>query len=731
MVRSVVGAVAVGLVLAVVPVVNADVLPDGRVYEQVSPVKKNGNNAAVGNGAVGYAVAASDGDGVMYGVGGSMGAAPRGLENSAISHRAADGWTSASAIPAGSSDRIYAQSYATFSMVPSSDLSRVLFTSPGSFVTDNPETLFSSGALYMGHADGTVDWLSRPRIANPVPAPGNIGGAYLFQPVGGSPDLGRVYFFGQPTLLSQDAARAGSGMGGWGLYEYADGVLEPAGTLPDGRESPGGAAPASTQGAFGGSFNYAGPDSTNWQVSRDGSTLLFVSPDPRASLPPGTTVQLYVRRGGHSTLVSRTADGSPAPSGISSVRTLPTQGLAITNTYAYGSADGSTVIFQSVDALAPDAPNDATQKVYRYDVATGSVSYLSGVEGSVVASSDDDQRFLFTDPARIALWDHGQIRTIASVGAYNNQLAPARATASGSVFAFSTQALIPGFNNGGGFVQVYRYSVEGQRLTCVSCPPDGSPPTANASLSNQDSAVFASNGELVPGRGISDDGGRVFFDSPDALVPSDANGRRDVYEWTPSGLSLISSGRSYDNSFLLDNGADGDDVFFATTEGLVAGDYDESYDVYDARVGGGFQKADVAAPCTADSCQGLPSASPSLPAVGTRSLSGSGGDQSSGADDRQVAKARLKLGIRKVVKGALEVTVTVTGPGRVSLAGRGLRSVRKSSAVKGTLTLRSPLTAKTKRALKSKRGVKRRVRVGFTPKVGTGSSVTFVLNVKA
>jgi hypothetical protein len=32
----------------------------------------------------------------------------------------------------------------------------------------------------------------------------------------------------------------------------------------------------------------------------------------------------------------------------------------------------------------------------------------------------------------------------------------------------------------------------------------------------------------------------------------------------------------------------GDNVFFSTDEGLVKGDSDESYDVYDARVNGGF-----------------------------------------------------------------------------------------------------------------------------------------------
>jgi hypothetical protein len=79
----------------------------------------------------------------------------------------------------------------------------------------------------------------------------------------------------------------------------------------------------------------------------------------------------------------------------------------------------------------------------------------------------------------------------------------------------------------------------------------------------------------------------------------------------------------------------------------------------------------------------------------------------------------------------LHVTVTVTGPGRVTVSGSGLLAVRKSYAAKGTFVLKTPLTAKAKRSLKGKGRLKLGVRVGFTPKVGAASSVAFVLNVKA
>ena len=35
---------------------------------------------------------------------------------------------------------------------------------------------------------------------------------------------------------------------------------------------------------------------------------------------------------------------------------------------------------------------------------------------------------------------------------------------------------------------------------------------------------------------VSEDGGRVFFNSSDALVPQDMNGTEDVYEWQREGV---------------------------------------------------------------------------------------------------------------------------------------------------------------------------------------------------
>ncbi len=80
-----------------------------------------------------------------------------------------------------------------------------------------------------------------------------------------------------------------------------------------------------------------------------------------------------------------------------------------------------------------------------------------------------------------------------------------------------------------------------------------------------------------------------------------------MYEWENGVVYLISTGKSPLNSYLLDTSENGDDVFFATAEGLVPGDIDGGYDIYDARIphaGEPFPPAAV--PCEGSVCQGPP-----------------------------------------------------------------------------------------------------------------------------
>jgi hypothetical protein len=108
---------------------------------------------------------------------------------------------------------------------------------------------------------------------------------------------------------------------------------------------------------------------------------------------------------------------------------------------------------------------------------------------------------------------------------------------------------------------------------------------------------------------VSDDGRFVFFDTDEALVTQDTNGVRDVYEYdTLAGqVHLISSGESDVESTFENASPTGSDVVFLTRERLNGWDRDSNYDIYDARVDGGFPEPPPPPPsCQGDACQPAP-----------------------------------------------------------------------------------------------------------------------------
>jgi hypothetical protein len=212
----------------------------------------------------------------------------------------------------------------------------------------------------------------------------------------------------------------------------------------------------------------------------------------------------------------------------------------------------------------------------------------------------------------------------------------------------------------GGTPELYLYRVGGGPINCVSCKPSGAAPAGQPSLGSiVPSALRSPFTSAVASHNLSDEGRRVFFETPDALAPEDINGEggcpavgaplqkfpacMDVYEWeapetgsckegAPSYspqdegcLYLISTGKSEWASLMGDASASGDDVFFFTREGLVGQDKDELLDVYDAKVNGGIASQSPVAPtiCAAlEACHGSTSQPPAEAAGGSASFRG-------------------------------------------------------------------------------------------------------------
>jgi WD40-like Beta Propeller Repeat len=299
------------------------------------------------------------------------------------------------------------------------------------------------------------------------------------------------------------------------------------------------------------------------------------------------------------------------------------------------SEDGSYVYFAATGALAPGATpatcsgsQPCTNLYVHHDGVTSFVAGLSTEDGPDVSIS----------PSQLT----------------------ARVSPNGRWFAFMSNRDLTGYSptdavSGRPDEEVYLYDASTEKLVCASCNPTGARPVGTEYGGNHlvdGESGFGSNTWIaasVPGwtnhtvssasyqsRYLSDEG-RLFFNSHDALIPQDVNGTEDVYEYEPSGVgncsgtkdtfsrvsggcaSLMSSGESNEETAFLDASETGGDVFFLTTAKLVSRDFDNTFDVYDARECGANGSRCLARepasppPCeTGDACKPSPSPQPTI-----------------------------------------------------------------------------------------------------------------------
>jgi hypothetical protein len=680
--------------LAPSPVAGPPGLPDGRVYEGVSPANKYGNAAAPpieDNPPAVFAEPAGDGVG-YYVNGAAIGQTESGIQGFTVAKHVGYGWQNFGAQPRSLGEQALLTN-APEELGVSADLTRVYFSDQALYPPGAPR---KAGLLYE-IPTGSLTWLDPPPAYSPPESPESEFELDEEQHIAGYSSDMSAFYFATPS----------------GFYEWREGALSVAGVLPDGSVDPKAEAAGFVTEEGVAKVPVDGNDLRN-QVSEDGSRAFFVSAQGGTGAP-----ELYVRErgaeGAESTaLVSRDTllppvEGLPAaaPAGVVDV-SYPEEskrGEALSDGeeernrgYVYALPDGSRAFFQSTDALTSAArqaeehglpASDA--KEYMFDTETGALTYLPGVAdaplvetfgspfevSAILVSSQDGSRFIFSSPSGLSLWsdEGGEGGTVTPIEPYGVG-GEARATPDGSVFVFESAAPIPGFNNGGSHLtelgagpfrnqEIYRYDVSQGSLSCVSCPPAGVVPSGNAYFSHlaaSSSAGFPAN--FMRGAGISQDGSRVFFDTPDPLVPQDTNTAparmvesgveefgRDVYEWENGALYLLSGGTSPSNSYLGDNSADGNDVFFSTAQGLAAGDTDEGYDVYDARVPRpGDRAPTVAAPCAGDVCQGPPSVPVLLGAPASATFSGLGNTTSEPATT-PASKPKVKAKATKCKKG--------------------------------------------------------------------------------
>jgi hypothetical protein len=506
-----------------------------------------------------------------------------------------------------------------------------------------------------------------------------------------TPDSQHVVFKTPLALTPEaiDEENLNEGLSGTGqvqsnLYEWSGGELQLVNILPEeggvalvahGRLSDG-IPPVRLAGV--GDINGLGSGGVQRDMSNDGRRVAWTWGEP---YPDGEEAKLYrglfvrdmvekrtVRIGGPSAVYqTMNSDGSEIiylENGDLYEYDFETEKQTdLTNDYGAGETSAN------VQELVSDVSEDGS---YVYFVASGALPDANGgVKGAdnLYLLHDTGKAWATTFIATLSAEDRPSWYAATSGLPFLAHIS-SRVSPNGQFLAFMSDRSLTPYDNtdavsGQPDEEVYLYNANTDKITCASCNPTGARPvgvfdTPQATLLVDRDGLWTStlsspidphsnhwlagsipgwnnlsNGNAVYQPRYLSDSGRLFFDSPDALVAGDTNGLEDAYEFEPAGVGscvtggagfserlggcvgLVSSGTSSSESAFYDASENGDDVFFATTAKLVGEDYDKGYDVYDAHV------CSEAVPCkeevvrppacdSGDSCKVAPTPQPEI-----------------------------------------------------------------------------------------------------------------------
>jgi Tol biopolymer transport system component len=299
-----------------------------------------------------------------------------------------------------------------------------------------------------------------------------------------------------------------------------------------------------------------------WAASHDGSKAFFTN--------------------GAGELLMDVIDGEPGHEAVS--ETVPVTPGAEASVVVC-SDDGSHVYFTSPGVLTgantqEHSPEAGASNLYVYDSLTRETAFIAVSEvdkngGNYEAQTTPDGRFLvFTSDSRLTPDDTD---TAASVYRYDAQ--------TGGLVRVSVGE--NGHDDNG----------NGNGDASIAAPAVGAGPTQTWRLET---------------RAISDDGATIVFSTAAPLSPRAVNGKVNVYVWHEGRVGMISTGLSQSADEFPVVSQSGRDIFFLTSQSILPQDSDGLADIYDARIGGGFPEPPVpAGGCSGDTCQGPPSV-PSL-----------------------------------------------------------------------------------------------------------------------
>ena len=598
-------------------------LPDCRAYELVTPPPKNSSQFDADVLYAYSSTVAADGEAVTLEAREPQPGAPTAGERYVVT-RGAGGWITEDIMPLESYDGVGCAQYQYVYAYSEQVTKDVIQAGGGSRASaskntaEDPESCNPEGSqVVSGEPVGYENLLVREnatgtyQLVNGAP-PGVTPADAHFQAA--SADASHVIFTETSPLAE------GATYGVENLYEWDEGAVRLVSWLPAGTAVPGSLAASPV--------NISASDAGT--VSGDGSHVLFTYAGA-----------LYDRIDGQRTVQIDKNQGVSGPSGGGSFMTA--------------TSDGSKVFFLDESRLTPDStavagepdlyecalPEGASKceladltvaagsehadvlrvtplgghdSSYVYFVAKGVLAsntreFTNGEGKTVVEGAQAGKRNLY-------LWN-GEKTTFIASGVEYDPYGIEQTSPDGKWLAFESEKSLTGYNNklasgspcavgSNACLELFLYSAGSgshpPTLACASCNPTGEPPIAGGGVVQRG------------GRRLLTDAGQVFFETTEALVPSDTNGQRDVYEYEGGGAHLISSGTSSFETALEDVSESGNDVFFRSNQALVPQDNQEGQIVtYDARVAGGFAEPVSPPLCTtADACRTPVSPQPSV-----------------------------------------------------------------------------------------------------------------------